>query len=188
MRKGYKYIEELGYKIPEEWEVIKFETICKKIKSGGTPLTNKQEYYNGNIPFVKIEDVTKARKYINITISTISKAGQDNSNSWLVPQKSLLLAIYGSLGVPSINNIEVTTNQAILGIILKQEVADTEFFFYLFSKLDLKKYAKQSTQANLTAKIIKELVVSLPSLKEQQKHSHNSFNSRFSYRKFKSAD
>lgn len=158
---------ELG-EIPKDWEIIKFEGLCTEIKSGGTPLTSRQDFYNGNIPFVKIEDITFAKKYLITTKYFLTEKGLENSNAWVVPPKSLLLAIYGSLGVPAINTKEVTTNQAILGIIPNTKTT-VEFLYYLFSNTDLKRYAKQTTQANLTAKIIKNILIPLPILHEQQK-------------------
>jgi type I restriction enzyme S subunit len=155
-------------KIPEEWKVVRFQDICEKLRSGGTPLTSKKQYYNGEIPFVKIEDITNAKKYLSSTITTITKEGLNNSTAWLVPENSLLLAIYGSLGSVAINTIELATNQAILGIVLKRGKVETEFFYYLFSHLNLKKYAKRTTQANLTAEIIKNLKIPLPLLEEQK--------------------
>lgn len=157
-------------KIPENWEVVKFIDICTKLKSGGTPLTSKGEYYNGKIPFVKIEDITNAGKYLTNTKMSITEEGLKSSNTWLIPKNSILLAIYGSLGAVSINKIELTTNQAILGIILDKEKANTEFIYYLFLYLrkNLLRQAKHTTQANLTAEIIKKLKVPLPPFPEQK--------------------
>ncbi len=45
--------------MPEEWEVVRLGDVCAKMKSGGTPLTSKKEFYGGNIKFVKIEDLSK---------------------------------------------------------------------------------------------------------------------------------
>jgi type I restriction enzyme S subunit len=161
---------EIG-KIPKEWEVVKLDEVCMKIKAGGTPLTSRKEYYNGNIPFVKIEDMTSSYKYLKSTSATITEAGLKNSNAWLVPVKSLLVAMYGSIGAIAINEIEATTNQAILGILPIEEKTNVEFLFYLLTHLKplLKKYAKQTTQANLTAEIIKNFKVALPNYFEQQK-------------------
>jgi len=161
---------EIG-KIPKEWDVVKLDEVCMKIKAGGTPLTSRKEYYNGNIPFVKIEDMTSSYKYLKSTSATITEAGLKNSNAWLVPVKSLLVAMYGSIGAIAINEIEATTNQAILGILPIEEKTNVEFLFYLLTHLKplLKKYAKQTTQANLTAEIIKNFKVALPNYFEQQK-------------------
>lgn len=160
---------EIG-RIPKEWKVVRMENVCNITKSGGTPLTSKKEYYNGEIPFVKIEDITRAKKYLVTTHVRITKLGLDNSNAWLVPKNSLLLAIYGSLGAVTINKIEVATNQAILGIVLKDETI-TEFFYYflVFYKKYLERQAKHTTQANLTLEIIKKIPVPLPPLTEQKK-------------------
>jgi len=170
----YKEIEfkdtEIG-KIPKEWEVVKLDEVSIKIKAGGTPLTSKKEYYNGNIPFVKIEDMTRSYKYLRSTSTTITEAGLKNSNAWLVPVNSLLVAIYASIGVIAINKIEVTTNQAILSILPIEEKTNVEFLFYTLTYLKplLKKYTKETTQKNLTGEIMKNFKVALPSLSEQQK-------------------
>jgi len=161
---------EIG-RIPKEWEVVKLGEVCTKIKAGGTPLTSKKEYYNGNIPFVKIEDMTSSYKYIKSTLTSITEAGLKNSSAWLVPVKSLLVAMYGSIGAIAINEIEVATNQAILAILPNNEKTNVEFLFYLLTHLKplLKKHAKQTTQANLTAEIIKNFKIALPNYFEQQK-------------------
>ena len=157
-------------RIPKDWEVGKLEKICEKIKAGGTPSTTKKEFWNGNIPFVKIEDMTSYGKYLMKTSSFITKAGLENSNAWLVPENSLLLAMYGSLGEVSINTINVATNQAILGIIPKEK-DDVEFLYYwfLYFKPCWRKFAKPTTQANLTAEIVRNSTIPLPPSQERKK-------------------
>jgi len=156
-------------KIPKEWSIPRLEDVCEKVKAGGTPLTRKKEFWNGNLPFVKIEDMTLAGKYLKETKEFISKEGLNNSSAWLVPESSLLFAMYGSMGEVSINKISVTTNQAILGIIPKNK-SDVEFLYYWFSffKPKWKKYAKPTTQANLTAEIVRNSIIPFPSREERQ--------------------
>ncbi len=156
--------------IPEDWKIVKLEEICEKIKSGGTPLTTRKEYYGGNIPFVKIEDITVSGKYLSNTAIHITEEGLNSSNAWLVPENSLLLAIYGSIGSMAINKIPVSTNQAILGIIPGTETI-TEYLYYslVHSKKRMLRQRKQSTQANLTAKIVKDFKIPLPPLPQQRK-------------------
>jgi type I restriction enzyme S subunit len=156
-------------RFPKEWNVARLEDVCEKVRAGGTPLTSKKEYWNGDLPFVKIEDITLAGKYLTATKSFISKEGLNNSSAWLVPENSLLFAMYGSMGEVSINKIPVTTNQAILGII-PQDRDDVEFLYYWYSffKPRWKKYAKPTTQANLTAEILRDSMIPLPSQKERR--------------------
>jgi type I restriction enzyme S subunit len=161
---------EIG-RIPKDWEVVKIVDACAKVKAGGTPLTSKKEYYNGDIPFVKIEDLANAQKYLKNTLITITKAGLENSSAWLVPPKSILLAMYGSIGAMAINEIPVATNQAILGIVPKEEKTDVEFIYYLLNFLTphFARHAKQTTQANLTAEIVREFKIPIPPILEQRK-------------------
>jgi len=171
--KFYKEIKlkntEIG-RIPEDWNTKKLEEVCLKIKSGGTPLRSINEYWNGDIPFVKIEDITNSGKYLYRTTEYITKKGLENSNAWIVPKDSILLAIYGSLGEVAINRIEVATNQAILGIIPNPKILYNEFLYYwlLYFKPNWKRYAKPTTQANLTAEIVKNIKIPLPPLEEQK--------------------
>jgi len=160
---------EIG-RIPKEWEVVRLRDICEKIKAGGTPLTARKEYWCGDIPFVKIEDITSAGKYLTKVSNYITKEGLQNSNAWLVPPNSLLLAMYGSLGEVCINEIPVATNQAILAIIpKKKESTEFLYYWYLFFKHSWRKFAKPTTQANLTLEIVENSKIPLPPLPEQRK-------------------
>jgi len=150
-------------RVPKDWQVDKLENLCEKIKAGGTPLTTNKGFWNGNIPFAKIEDMTISGKYLLKTFNHVSRDGLDNSSSWMVPEKSLLLAMYGSFGEIAINKIPVATNQAIIGVIPRQR-DDVEFlyYWYLFFKPEWRRYVKPTTQANLTAEIVRGSFVPMP--------------------------
>ncbi len=161
---------EIG-RIPKEWEVRRLGEVVLRLKAGSTPKTSVKEYYeNGNIPFVKIEDLTTNSKYLRKTLLKITEKGLRNSSAWLVPENSLLLAMYGSLGEVSINKIQVATNQAILGIIPDFEKIDLEYLYYwlLYFKPKWNLYAKTTTQANLTKQIVENSLIPLPPLPEQK--------------------
>jgi len=154
-------------KIPREWKLVKLSEITEKIKAGGTPRVSVKEYWNGNIPFAKIEDLTS--KYVYSTSTTISELGLKNSNAWIIPERSLLLAMYGSVGEVAINMIKLATNQAILGIIPKKHMVDVEYLYYwfLYFKPKWRIFVKHTTQPNLTAEIVRNSYIPLPPLEEQ---------------------
>ena len=81
--------------------------LCKKAKSGGTPKSTIKEYYDGNIPFLSISDITEQGKYLYSTEKTISKKGLENSTSWIVPIDSIIYTMYASVGFVSMNKIEL---------------------------------------------------------------------------------
>jgi type I restriction enzyme S subunit len=170
-KQGTEFQEtEIG-KIPREWKVVKLKDIATKIKMGGTPKRSVKEYWDGDIPFARIEDITKSRKYLLSTSSTITKLGLENSNAWLVPIDSLLITIYGTLGAVAINKVEVATNQAIVGVVPKRELVDVEFlyYWYLYYQPNWINFVKKSTQPNLTLEIVANSKIPLPSISEQER-------------------
>lgn len=152
------------------WKQIKLKQIIYKGKAGGTPKSSIKEYYNGNIPFLSINDMTNEGKYITYTEKSITEKGLKNSSAWLVPEKSLLYSMYASVGFVSINNIPLTTSQAIFNIIFKEHVSLEFMYYYLtFYKQYLHRYIETGTQGNLNAKLIKNFKIKIPSKEEQRK-------------------
>lgn len=164
-------MEENQVKIPEGWQEKIFNDFAIKIRSGGTPKSDNLAYYNGNIPFVTIEDITNSNKYLNKTEKQISKEGLNNSAAWLVPEYSLMYSIYATLGVPCINEIEVATNQAILNIITNQKIIAQEFLYYVLlqKRNSILAESSQTTQSNLNAKIVRGLKFVIPKSTTEQR-------------------
>ena len=152
------------------WEEKRLDELCTKAKSGGTPKSTVREYYEGEIPFLSISDMTRQGKYLFSTEKTISKQGLDNSTSWIVPINSIIYSMYASVGFVSINKIELATSQAVLNIIVKPNV-NTEFLYYFleYYRNFIDKYITTGTQGNLNAETVKSFNISIPSIKEQTK-------------------
>jgi len=153
------------------WPTKKLGEICEKIKAGGTPSRKISKYWGGEIPFVKIEDLTSAKLYLENTQEKITQEGLENSNAWIIPPNSVLFSIYASIGEVAINKFPVTTNQAILGLIPKSEIVVPNFLAYSLKKFGkyLISYNIQSTQKNLTLEVVKNFKIPLPPLSIQQK-------------------
>jgi type I restriction enzyme S subunit len=153
------------------WPTKKLGEICEKIKAGGTPSRKISRYWGGDIPFVKIEDLTSAKFYLENTQEKITEEGLENSNAWILPPNSVLFSIYASIGEVAINKVPIATNQAILGLIPKSEIVDPKFLAYSLKKFGkyLISYNIQSTQKNLTLEIVKNAEIPLPPLPIQQK-------------------
>ena len=170
------FIQELRFKDDDgsefpEWSDSKLQALVEKIGSGGTPKSSVAEYYNGDIPWVSISDMTSFGKYITDTAKKISCLGLENSSAKLYPEGTLLFAMYASIGEVSIATLPVTTSQAILGIIPKKHLLVTDYlYFWLLSlKERIALLGQQGAQANLNLDIVKNFVIKLPSFKEQTK-------------------
>lgn len=148
---------------------MKLETLIKKGKAGGTPSSTNSNYYNGDIPFLSIKDMIEQGKYIVKTEKSITEEGLNNSSAWIIPKYSLLYSIYASIGLVAINRAEISTSQAIYGIILKKGVSLEYMYYYLiYFKKNIHRYVETGTQGNLNAKLLKSFEILSPSLEEQE--------------------
>lgn len=151
-----------------EWKSVTLGEIAE-MQSGGTPSSHNSEYYNGNIPFLSITDMTNAGKYINSTIKSITENGLANSSARLYPAGTLMYAMYASLGKCSITNIDVAISQAILGFSLSNEI-DREFLYQYLCNIEssIKCFGQTGTQTNLSKSIVEKFNILIPSLSEQK--------------------
>ena len=163
------FTQKLRFNFIDDWDVVKLETLIEKGKAGGTPPSTNPDYYNGEIPFLSIKDMTEQGKYIVKTEKLITEEGLNNSSAWIIPKYSLLYSIYASIGLVSINLTEVSTSQAIYGIILKEGVSLEYMYYYLtYFKKNIHRYVETGTQGNLNAKLLKSFEIALPSVDEQE--------------------
>ena len=156
-----------------EWKKVRLGEICDYVTSGGTPLASRNDYYNPPvIPWLKTKEVNYSR--ITKTENFISQKGLDNSSAKLIPENSVIIAMYGqgdTAGRVAINKIPLTTNQACCNFIIDKEKADYNFIYYQLCTLYDKMVSLKSggAQPNLNAGKLKELEISLPPLETQQK-------------------
>ena len=153
---------------------ISLEKILKIGKAGGTPKSTNRDYYNGDIPFLSISDMTNQGKYITKTEKKISKSGLENSSAWILPENTLILSMYASYGVVALNKIKLATSQAMFNMILKDNI-NIEYIYYYLNYLRETHYydsiVSQGTQPNLNADKVRRMLIYLPSLEEQCKVS-----------------
>jgi type I restriction enzyme, S subunit len=164
-----RFKDDGGSNFPE-WGEENLGELCKIAKSGGTPKSTIKEYYEGDIPFLAISDITEQGKYLNYASKTISQKGINNSSTWVVPENSLIYSMYASVGFVAINKIPLATSQAVINLILKDEVSTEYVYYFLFNyKQYLDKFIETGTQGNLNAQTVKAFRISLPTLAEQIK-------------------
>ena len=159
---GYKN-SPLGI-IPQEWKIKKLGDVAESF-SGGTPKAGNNEYYDGNIPFIRSGEIHQKN-----TALFLSELGLAESSAKIVEKGDLLIALYGAnSGDSAISQINGAINQAILCIRPYNLLT-----FFLCSFLELKKnmyVAKylQGGQGNLSGDIVNNYIIPIPPLPEQQK-------------------
>ena len=150
------------------WSSVKIEKLCSKVVSGGTPSTKKDDYYGGDIPWLRTQEVNFVP--IDRTELTISELGLKNSSAKWVPANTVIVAMYGATaGRSAITKIPLTTNQACCNLIVNPDVADYRFLYYslVFHFKELESLAHGSAQTNLSLGVIKAFEISCPILSTQ---------------------
>ncbi|MEP7111383.1 MAG: restriction endonuclease subunit S [Ferruginibacter sp.] len=156
-----------------KWDTYTIESLCNKVTSGGTPLRSRAEFYEGGtIPWVKTKEVNFNRIYA--ADEKITEKALDNSSAKLIPENSILIAMYGdgkTAGRCAINRIPVTTNQACCNLVINSAKANPDFLFYKMSTLyeTFKGLKVGGSQQNLNSKTLKEFEIEIPPLHTQRK-------------------
>lgn len=132
-----------------------------KGKAGGTLTSTNKEYYNGEIPFLSINDITKQGKYVRYTENYMSQSGLENSSAWVVPKYSLIMSMYASVGLVTINEMPLATSQAMFAMQLKDKNLLDYLYYYLsyFKYRHIHKYLETGTQSNINADIVRGIMI-----------------------------
>jgi type I restriction enzyme S subunit len=153
------------------WERRRVKQLAKRFYSGGTPDSGNQSFYSQDgtgTPWLMISDMSQV-KYVLSTRKRITSSGKASRRLEVLPQGTVLYAMYASVGAVSMLGIDATVNQAILGIETRRDIALPQFLAYALEdrRRNVLQVASTSTQANLSAQKVKDLEVLLPPLEEQ---------------------
>jgi type I restriction enzyme S subunit len=154
-----------------EWGKKPLGDIFNSIYSGGTPKRGVDDYYNGSIPFVKIEDLNQQQgSGITTAEEHITEQAIEETSARSFDSGTLLMTIYGSLAETAMVHERVATNQGILGL-WGADVDNTQYVRYAVDNTQAKlaSLSRQTTQANLGKGIVKKHKIPVPTLSEQRK-------------------
>lgn len=158
-----------GVQLPEFensiWKKVVVGEECDMF-SGGTPKAGKEEYYaDGTIPFIRSGEIAS-----DVTELFLTDEGYDNSSAKIVCVGDLLYALYGAnSGDCAISKIHGAINQAILCIKPKRMERSMLYYLLCANKERIISTYLQGGQGNLSAEIIKKLVVEIPTSNAHQK-------------------
>lgn len=163
-------IPELRFKgFEDEWKTNALQEISK-IVGGGTPDTNKAEYWNGDINWYSPTEIGK-KPFAYSSNKKISKIGLKKSSAKLLPaNKTVLFTSRAGIGDMAILKTPAATNQGFQSLELKDNVYPYFVYSYGFEiKRKAKKLASGSTFLEISNKDMKRITLEFPNVKEQQK-------------------
>ncbi len=154
-----------------DWEKKKIGEIAK-VSAGGTPSTLKVEYWGGDIPWMNSGELNLKRVY-NVQ-NCITPLGLRNSSTKIIPSNCILIGLAGqgkTRGTVAMNYIKLCTNQSIAAIYPNTSQFVSEFIYQVLDS-KYEELRKLSTgdggRGGLNLRIIKNIILNLPSVEEQK--------------------
>lgn len=138
---------------------------------GGTPKTNIDKYWGGDINWASAKDVANCKsRYIEETEKTITEEGINNSAAKILPENTILITSRGTVGATCLLSHPMSFNQTCYGLVAKESIIDPLYLFYkirtLMTTIDSLSYG--TIFNTITKKTFDSLKFILPSLPEQK--------------------
>ncbi|MBW2299226.1 MAG: restriction endonuclease subunit S [Deltaproteobacteria bacterium] len=143
--------------LPEGWVWFRVAHLCEVVRGGSPRPAGDPKYYGGNIPFLKVADITgDTNPYLESFTFTIKEAGLTKTR--LVKANTLLLSNSGAtLGVPKICTFETTFNDGIAAFLgVDEDILLYHYYFWMSNTRKLRSVNQGAAQPNLNTNLIKE--------------------------------
>ncbi len=157
-----------------EWEYRPVEELVSSVSSGGTPRVGDSRYYTeSGVPFLKIDDITKSRgRFVDKAEQSITRRALEETAAKVFPAGTVLVTMYGTMGVIKTLRSPMATNQAIAALVPPFQCDPNYLALALsFRRAGLERLAAQTTQPNISGTIIRRFQIPVPRLDEQQRIS-----------------
>lgn len=152
----------------EEWRTIPIEKVCQ-LTMGKTPSRKENMYWGTGYKWIAISDMKG--KYISKTKEEITEVAVKETGIKIIPKNSVIMSFKLTLGRLSITGEDMYSNEAIVSFKNKnKKILDDEFLYYYLSSIDIAKYGSRAAKGiTLNKDSLKEIIVRIPSLKQQVK-------------------
>ena len=150
-----------------EWAVKMLGELGNKFLNGGTPSTQQEEYWQGDIPWITGADVVNQQ--VSEVRKFITEEAVKNSATNVVEKGNLLIVTRTGVGKLAIAPFDLAISQDLTGIYVKSELAIPEYLyrFFDYNSEKLKNLNQGTSIAGITRETLIAMKVSLPPLAEQ---------------------
>lgn len=154
---------EIPFELPRGWEWCRLRHIgC--IIGGGTPKTNIDDYWNGDIAWVTPADLSEYKEmYISSGKRHITELGLNSSSATLLPANSVLYSSRAPIGYVAIASNPIATNQGFKSVSLyNQEMCQYLYFCLIARTGDIIQRATGTTFKEISGSAMAETIIPLP--------------------------
>jgi len=149
--------------VPQGWTNLTMNDVCDAI-GGGTPSTERSEYWGGDVVWVTPTDVTRNDCLVMLdSAKKITEVGLANSSAKLVPAETILMTSRASIGFFALMDQPVCTNQGFISVIPKQDNTRMYLLFNMMGRVEeMITLATGSTFKELSKKTFRSLPINWP--------------------------
>ncbi|MDO5433768.1 restriction endonuclease subunit S [Eubacterium sp.] len=138
--------------------------ITRVVITGGTPSTAREEYYNGDIPWLASTEIHQKR--ITKPTTYITELGLSNSSAKIAPENSVLIALAGqgkTRGTVAYLTKPMALNQSLAALVTNEK-CNSEFLYYMIESMyvPLRELSSGGGRGGLNKKLIKGVIVTIP--------------------------
>ena len=151
-----------------EWEEKRLGEVGE-FTGGGTPSKSRQQYWEGNIPWISSSDISEDSIHQFSISRFITKEALEQSATKLVPANSILLVSRVGVGKLAVSNTEVCTSQDFTSFTPDSDNLIFMAYLLKYESKTLIKICQGMAIKGFTKEDISKLNLFLPSKPEQQK-------------------
>jgi type I restriction enzyme S subunit len=153
------------------WEKKRLSEVAQEFGRGKSKHRprNDPKLYGGPYPFVQTGDISNASHWLTDYTQTYSALGLAQSRLW--PKRTVCIAIVGAtVGETAILDVEACFPDSVIGVVVDEAVADTEYVEYLLQafKAVLKEKGKGTARDNINLGTFENQLFPFPTLEEQR--------------------
>lgn len=154
--------------VPKGWATIDFGSLLTQILGGGTPSKSVPTYFEGNVPFMTVKDMTE--RFPSDTVDHISEEAIQNSATIVMPADTLIVATRMSLGKVVRPRFKTAINQDLKAISLADGVDKTFIeHWWRYRSSFIQNLGTGTTVKGIRLKDIRTLSINLAPLNEQKR-------------------
>ncbi|AGP81081.1 MAG: restriction endonuclease subunit S [Pontibacterium sp.] len=152
-------------------EACKKTGLILQVESGGTPKTNEDDYWEGDIPWLTPKEITDMDGvYVSKTERNITTLGLKSSAAKLLPAGTVMLSKRAPVGAVAVNTVPMATNQGFLNFTCGPLLRPLYLaYWFRLNKPYLDAVANGSTYPELYKSDLFEFHISVPSVDVQDK-------------------
>lgn len=148
--------------LPNGWRTETASNVVD-VMSGGTPKTEREDFYGGDIPFYTPKDADDSI-FVYSTITYITEEGLAHCNSQYYPVNTLMITARGTVGKLSLLAVPMAMNQSCFALKFK----DNNHPYYLYYSIKnevskLKKMASGGVFDTIVVKTFDHIKITVPS-------------------------